>query len=148
MALKDKFVNALSTRTGLPADKAKMALEQTLELIKTKLHVRTAAALDALMASNNGIDHIHFGGAIQKAADILVDVVKEPVPVTKTQPDPPAEVQQAPVPMVSSQEVQQAPVPMVSSQEARQASSPISLNFVAKVKALWAKVRSLFKGAK
>jgi len=76
MALKDKFVGALASRTGLPMDKARLALEQTVELIKTKVPTHVGKALDDLLNSDNGIDAAVF---IKVVEHLVVEAPKPTV---------------------------------------------------------------------
>lgn len=64
MAIKDKFAASLSSRTGLPLDKAALALGETIALIKTKVPAHIAESLDMLMNSANGADPSAWNPAV------------------------------------------------------------------------------------
>ncbi|NPV86872.1 MAG: hypothetical protein HPY45_12785 [Anaerolineae bacterium] len=54
----DELVKLVSQKTGLPEDKAKLAVETVLNFLKQKLPAPLAAQLDGLLDGNIGMDDI------------------------------------------------------------------------------------------
>jgi hypothetical protein len=49
----DELINLVSQRTGIPADKAQMAIQTVLGFVKEKLPAPMAAQLDSLVAGGS-----------------------------------------------------------------------------------------------
>ncbi len=50
--IKTEIANAVAKKVGIPADKAKLAVETVLSMVKTKLPPAVATELDAILSGN------------------------------------------------------------------------------------------------
>ena len=57
----DELVKLVSQKTGLPQDKAKMAVETVVNFLKQKLPPALAGQLDAILAGGNLSDNLTKG---------------------------------------------------------------------------------------
>ncbi len=62
----DELINQVAQKTGLPPDKAKVAVDTVLNYLKQKLPAPVASQIDAVMSGNMGDVAKGLGGMLGK----------------------------------------------------------------------------------